>query len=235
MSKKQIMLLDLPVELLCQILSHACKGYQDGINMMSICTRLRSMFVDGGPLSKIWAQMRLLGRFHRLQLAQKSDFQAKSSYAKRYSVDLAPPFRLDEVEAFEKQNNVILPRDFRDYIITHSRELLLYSYPTVLKLDRRRLEECDIATGVSYMGPWEKQYRSFTGSTIQISDGICAFFDAMIIKGNRAGSIWEFCDPEYYLSAHSFTHLVEHVLNNFGDRPVDWDSQEWLEKRSPLA
>jgi hypothetical protein len=151
---------------------------------------------------------------------------------------LAAPFDVVEVERFEKESGTKLPTDFRDYITQFTKELLISSYPTVVELPNTGTwVGCRLPEDVCYvdpMTPSKEQYRSFEQSLLEIGNGGCAFYDAMVIKGERLGSIWEHCDPEHYLSAKSFSDLVEHILRTFADRPSAFGTSEWSAKRSPL-
>src|SRR6478609_215942 len=131
--------------------------------------------------------------------------------------ELSKPFDEADVVKFEAENNLRLPEDFRLYIINCSKEIFMSYYPTVIDFSYTvkslMTTTCSISDDISCVG-----YDDFPGietfrpCALDIGNDGCAFFICMVIKGNRLGTIWEHTDPQYFLAANSFLHLVEHHM-----------------------
>lgn len=178
----------------------------------------------------------LLHKFHKLQLEKKKRWALSESYytgkpvwGESYGYDLAEPFSETEVSECEKKNDFRFPEDFRYYISNCSKELFTSSYPVKISIKDIDIKEksCTIKglsqhdyiveddyynEDIDDHNEMYKMYESFLDCLLYVAEGGCAFSDSMILKGNRAGSIWTYCDPNYMLVAETFTQLAEKKL-----------------------
>lgn len=155
----------------------------------------------------------LLRAFHQRQIEKKQKWVP--GFGNRNNGTLEPPFEEADVLKFEKRNNLLLPEDFRWYIINCTKEIFLSYYPLVIDFEMVSSDlkntTCLIADDTCVCLPWDEP--GFENCTLEIGCDGCAFFICMVIKGNRLGTIWKHTDPEYWLAANSFTHLVRHQMN----------------------
>jgi hypothetical protein len=180
-------------------------------------------------------QKETLHEFHQQQVERrtrwaesKSYYEGKPQWGIQYGYDLAGPFSEEEVSSCEEKNDIVLPADFRYYITHCSKEMFTYAYPVVLNLSHIDVKDATyvLKDDVSFLDADElygsihgddeetdnERKDSFNDIILHFGEGGCAFSEHIVIKGNRAGSIWSFNDSTCSLEAESFTALVEKKL-----------------------
>ncbi len=177
----------------------------------------------------------LFDRFHKMQIKRKEKWVGTNTQRGReYGRTLAEPLEVEKIEAFESEHKLRLPEDFCYYITNFTKELLTYAYPTIIDLqvspsfDQSTLSDDEFAFDAQING------ELLENCSILIGVGGCAFEDVMIVKGNRSGSIWEYTDPVYYLSAESFTDLAKFQVTQY-ERDPTYINDDLLNDRSPMA
>jgi hypothetical protein len=165
---------------------------------------------------------------------QVTNSQTVKVWGEKYGHTLAPPLNREEVETFERNNDVQIPEDLKHYLLSHSSELIIDCYPCKFDLkDYYKNENNNIPLTCDQIvcnnqGVWtcmekgrempfnvdevDQIIEDLEGTSFRIAHRGCAFRTYIILKGNQAGSIWSADDEEYKRLALSFKEYIVKTL-----------------------
>lgn len=122
----------------------------------------------------------------------RSYYAAGQLWGESYGYNLKPAYSGTEIEQFETRHNIVLPVQFRQYLLNVSRELFVGSYPVEIRLGSEDFGSCKIADGVDYQE--EEDDIDFEDGMIMIGNDGCTEVTNLVIKGKHVGSIWRIGD-----------------------------------------
>jgi len=135
-----------------------------------------------------------------LLLATLADHMEDVYATTKFVTPLDPPYTLAEVEDFERENDTTIPALLRYYILSISRETACDSCRITIDLTTRNIESNKIPVTKDNLGFYEFEiddWRDLQG-TLDFSDGGCAFFSNVIVKGEGHGYVLSYRDDNSF-------------------------------------
>lgn len=132
-----------------------------------------------------------LGRVReKLHDARERDPRCKRSGSAKHGYQLGPPLPIGRIIAFESDIGVVLPKDFRRFVVEvgNGGAGPAYGWP--------RFEP---AGAVFRQPAWQTPFRAPSeeddrvdepGGSIQLSDHGCGVFDLLVVNGAERGNVW---------------------------------------------
>lgn len=123
----------------------------------------------------------------------------------KFQYPLAPPYTLDEIKVFERENQTTLPALLRHYLLKISRETACNSYRITIDLNTRGLTHnnvvtpCVVSDGmIEETYEWVNDCKIELEGTLEFSTSGCAFMTYVIVKGNGYGNVLSYNGNDVY-------------------------------------
>ena len=130
----------------------------------------------------------------QLQLETLVDHMEDVYATTRFDAPLAPPYSLEEVENFERENQTTLPALLKHYLLKISRETVCDSYRTTIDISTRGILSNRVVTPDDERNGWISEELDGVLDGVLDFSHVGSFMSYVVVKGDGRGCVLSFDD-----------------------------------------